>query len=257
MDQNAQIMETRKTVNSTHYSANLQVSLYSNHCSNFYSGNNGTNNESTNHISCLLAWYLYYNFGLNRTWDVVLVEHSLGGIIIRRALQFVQQHDSHFPSNTGNVKDVVTFMSPHGGVIGGTIACGGCVEGNELNNGSNLMNDMAVNAKHPNVGAGGTDWTVIGSNCDLLTGGQALEMSANHFVWYAYYPTCYNHGDAIHDESYTTDGEAWSCDVPDPASTNCPVNGWDSPTGSTSWAFDSQYPHGLYELLFAITYFSW
>jgi hypothetical protein len=58
--------------NCDYYLTNVQ------HCSSFYSGNNGTINEDIRHISCRLAWYIWDNYSIHNTY-VQVVAHSMGG----------------------------------------------------------------------------------------------------------------------------------------------------------------------------------
>ncbi|GCF09560.1 hypothetical protein [Dictyobacter arantiisoli] len=238
------------------YSANLQDSLYQARCAGFSSANAGTNNENIDHLSCLLAWYLYYNFGQNH-WDEVLVGHSMGGLIIRRAMELVELHTVSFPATIGHVTDAITFDTPQGGVFGANLACGNCLQGQEMRLGSALLEDLARNARHPDSG-GNTDWTLIGSACDLLIGGSALMMDANHKVWYDGLTrgTCYNHGGAIHDVSSALDGGASHCDTAQSFNGTCAF--WfEFPQGS-GWSYQlTGYPHGLLEMWYAIESSSW
>ena len=57
----------------------------------------GTNNEPIEHVACELAWYIYTNW-TSHGQNVKVVAHSMGGLIIRYAIQMMG-HDSHFPSS--------------------------------------------------------------------------------------------------------------------------------------------------------------
>jgi len=68
----------------TRYSSDLHDVLYKSHCTNYHAdaGPEGTNDESLYHLSCLFSQYLYSNFGQSGR-NVILVGHSMGGIIVR------------------------------------------------------------------------------------------------------------------------------------------------------------------------------
>ncbi|GCE28792.1 hypothetical protein KDA_42760 [Dictyobacter alpinus] len=243
----------------SHYSADLHDSLYRAHCASLGNTNDGTNNESLDHVSCLLAWYLFYNFG-QRGWSEVLVGHSMGGLIIRRTMQLVQEHAMPWlPPTLGSVTDAITFDTPHNGAIGAPLACGNCVQGQQIGWNSRFIRDLGANAQHPNSGTTTTDWTIIGSHCDYLIGNSALMMSANHKVWYdsSSNGTCYNHGGAIHDPSLLMDGNASYCDTADPLSHD-DCNFDDHNNQGSGWYYtENGYPHGLQEMDYALASFDW
>ncbi|GCE11448.1 hypothetical protein [Tengunoibacter tsumagoiensis] len=235
------------------YSANLQVQTYRSHCTNFFGGNEGTNNEDINHLSCLLAWYLYYNFG-QHGWQVILVGHSMGGLIIQRTLELEQQRNANFPPSIGNVTDAITFNTPHAGVLLAVFSCFACRQGQQMYSNSNLIQDLTANGRHPD--AGGTDWTVIGSDCDgLVHSDTAVGMGANHKVIYVNdsgNTACYDHGSALHDFSLQLDGHALYCDTTSPLSSDC-----DGTSGNHWTSEQTNYPHGLYELYQATASYYW
>ena len=112
-------IQTLKFYNgSTNCTTDLHSSTYTQHCSNYVPGNEGSNNESIYHLSCLFAWYVYLNYGQHPGWNVEIVAHSMGGLIVRNAIYQVQQHKATwaFPPTLGGISDVVTFGTPHGGV---------------------------------------------------------------------------------------------------------------------------------------------
>ncbi len=158
---------------SSSHSANLHNSEYKNHCANYYpegtnASQDGTTNESIYHLSCLLAWYLYDNFAVNPGWNVEIVAHSMGGLIVRNALYQVQQKKATwtFPSTLGNISDIVTFGTPNNGIAANPC---NCKQGDDMYTGSSFMNEMRNNASNPQAIGDrslGTDWTLIGSQND-------------------------------------------------------------------------------------------
>ncbi|GCF09719.1 hypothetical protein KDI_32830 [Dictyobacter arantiisoli] len=205
------------------YSANLQTQTYRNQCGNVGGGNSnaGTNNENMDHISCLLAWYLYYNFG-QHGWAETLVGHSMGGLIVRRTLQLVRDHAAGFPTNIGNVTDAIIFNTPNIGEALATWGCAGCYQGHQMTTNSAFINDMITHGQAPSVSGYTTDWTVVTSSCDLLVADDPLYTAANHKVLYGSSYSqdfCYGHGGAIHDTSTIEDAIVQYCDTLNPLRT--------------------------------------
>jgi hypothetical protein len=104
-------------------SSDLHDDLYKSLCTDYHAGPEGTHWEGTNdesiyHLSCLFAQYLNYNFGrANR--EVILVGHSMGGLIMRETLFQVQTRtdQSPFPTTIGHVTKAITFNTPHEGSL--------------------------------------------------------------------------------------------------------------------------------------------
>ena len=116
----------------TNCGVDLHNSAYQYRCDGFNPGSEGTNNEDLNHVSCLLVQYLNQNFAGQK---VILVGHSMGGIVIRNAMRLVQENGGQFgfPDNIGHVTDAVTFNTPHAGVNDlGLIGCLGCTQDSQL-----------------------------------------------------------------------------------------------------------------------------
>ncbi|GCE21573.1 PGAP1-like alpha/beta domain-containing protein [Dictyobacter kobayashii] len=239
----------------SHYSADLHDALYRAHCASLGNTYDGTNNESIDHLSCLFAWYLFYNFG-QRNWSEILIGHSMGGLIIRHTMELVEEHAPWMPTTIGTVTDAITFNTPHNGVFGAALACANCTQGREMNWGSSFMRDLSAHAQHPN--SGNTDWTVVGSHCDGLVGNSSLMMDANHKVWYdnSSNPACYNHGGAIHDPSTVLNAQASYCDTTKPYSNDCVYD--DGQGQGPGWYYeDTSYPHGLQEMYYALESYAW
>ena len=243
---------------------NLHDSKYSKPCDNYHAdaGSDGTDNESIYHVSCLFAQYLNQNFGQSNR-DVILVGHSMGGIIVRETMYQMQQPESPFPKTIGHVTDAVTFNAPHSGTIpGGDLTC---QQLRELDEFSGLMSDLKNHGQNPQTSGGFTRWTVIGSECDTMLqdanptqlGGtgiaSAVDMHASHAVIYkddSTTTTCYDHGGAIHAwEPKKLDAHLYYCDTSDPNN---------SPCGTTynkggEWKYTGNGPHGLLAMYDEIT----
>jgi hypothetical protein len=231
----------------------------------------GTNSESIEHIACEFSWFIYDNFSQFYNTNVMIVAHSMGGLITRFMIEQVQLGNSHFAPYL-YISDVVTFSTPHSALTtlqadGEYFSCGGCYEADEMTSGCDcgLMNDI-YNHDHP-AAANGTDWTMIGSlssNDPLDWDYQATAMSNipnyldNHRIGYSHVPndsstTCpgqpgyntgYGHGDYVNDQCDSFDASYYYCD-------GCSRN------AHSNFSFTSAAPHSLHEMLFALTYFDW
>lgn len=236
------------------YSSDLHDPLYKSNCIDFHAGpvgTEGTNDESLYHLSCLFSQYLYQNFGQSNR-DVILVGHSMGGIIIRETMFQVQTRtdQSPFPTTIGHVTDAITFNTPHGGVFSGSAPffCDGCTQVAEL--GGDLIDELRNSGQNPQTSGGFTDWTVIGSECDGVVGSaKAIDMHASHAVVYVGDSnSCYDHGSAIHDTNENQDALQYYCDTSDPANSPCDIL---YNTGG-NWVYRENSPRGLLELYNAI-----
>ncbi len=254
-------IRTVKYYNSdTNCDVDLHTSKYADPCSNYCQGSEGTNNEDLYHVSCLLAQYLYQNFGQSNQ-NVVLVGHSMGGIIVRNMMDQTQVNNESpdiptpFPPSIGTVTDAVTFNSPHGGVPSGggfvgLLGCGNCKQVEELTSGSDFLNNLGL---YPQVPGCTTSWTIVGSECDpLVSAVSAISMNANQAVVYStmgksddtYDNTCYDHGGALHDSNVINNAIQYTCSTDDTANSPC---GTAYASTNGPWTV-GQGPRGLQEL---------
>jgi len=154
------------------HSYDLHSYEYANHCTNYPIGRNansdGTWNEDIYHLSCLFAWYIYNNFGQHPSWNVEIVAHSMGGLIVHNAIYQVQYRSqlgsgNAFPPTLGHISDVVDFNSPHAGHNLNWFAnsiCPQVLECAQMDSGSSFTREMQ-SALARNSQAGGTDWTLL------------------------------------------------------------------------------------------------
>ncbi len=152
------------------------------------------------HMSYHLAWMIYDHFGVS---NIVVdgVAHSMGGLMLRYAIA---------KSGSGGVwpvklkvEDAVTIGSPHGGL--GTSWCkvSPWADVRQMCSDNSWIVWMKNNAQNPQ-GTGGTDWTVIGSDCDgWVAWNLAVDMSAAHKA--VYVSPCYGHSDYYGDVSTVND----------------------------------------------------
>ncbi len=248
----------------TNCSVNLHSAQYATHCSNYYPENtnasqDGTNNESLYHLSCLLDWYIYLNYGRYAGSNIEIVAHSMGGLIVRNALYQVQRGGvSWAPPTLGGISDIVDFSTPHRGVPGlagltGFFACGSCKQFNDLVSGKTFINEMQANAQNPQA-SGGTDWTLIGSNCDAYVDMQnATDMVAVHHVAYVNDNndgTCYDHSGPLRDTNDAYDAAYYYCNS---CTTIPPQQGYDV----YSWSYWNKAPRSLHEMMYGLWYSTW
>jgi pimeloyl-ACP methyl ester carboxylesterase len=203
----------------------LHDAAFQNRCIAYSAGSEGSLNEDIAHISCLLAQYLNQNFAGQ---NVILVGHSMGGIIVRNMMYQVQEQAGLYdmPSDIGKVTHAVTFNSPHAGVADvANVGCGGCTQLRELQGSSDFMQNLVQNAQNPQLPGTNTEWTVVGSECDQWLGlginpdgpATAIAMDANHAIMYskensASSGICYDHGSGLHDSGPTENAILYRCD---------------------------------------------
>lgn len=202
----------------------------------------------------MFAWYLYLNFGNQPGRNVEIVAHSMGGLIVRAALYLMHTsvQSVTMPPTLGNISDVITFETPHGGEWGAGVPCGDCAQGTQIDPASNFMNDMANLGQDPQAGANGTDWTLFGSDSDpFFPSDKATFMDGGHKAYYVCdfdisitgnpipKPWCYNHCGVLTDESDAYDAHIKFCD-------GCPrtPSAWNEETGIA--------PHSLHSMFYAL-----
>ncbi len=230
-------------------SEDLHNPEYTSHCAKYYpegtnSSQDGTNNESLYHLSCLLDWYLNLNF--SSSWNVEIVAHSMGGLIVRNGIYQVQKSKATWtmPSVLPNISDVVTLATPHGGAYGAPLLCLGCTQGGDMQPGGMFMNEMYNSAQNPQSGS--TDWTMIGSQCDeAVSTSEATYMSGGHKSYFTSDSpnSCYSHGGYLTDESDSMDAHIYWCD-------GCT-------TSPSSWNYWSGAPHSLHHMMYALWLSNW
>lgn len=242
----------------------------SSHCTGWYDSgsNDGTVNEDIRHTSCLLAWYVWDHYTTHGT-AVAVVSHSLGGILIRQAMNDTP-YVGAFPPYL-KVTDVVTAGTPHQGLS--TIAAweqetfsgcpGNCIEVYQMQGNNALMSNMNSTsfrggfARNPQ-GYGGTDWTSMASEHDEVLGtcfstldskgapdgvtsaSCGLMPGGTHFVIYPGPSPTYDHGGYLSDES----------------------SGWDakveySDNNGGTWYTSTGMPHSILTMYYGILYSSW
>lgn len=187
------------------------------------------------HIGYHFAVMVHDHFGANGV-TVDAMGHSMGGLLMRYAIA---------KSGSGGVwppklriEDSVTMGTPHGGL--GTSWCklSPWSDVRQMCSDSSFMTWLKNYAQDPQ-GDGGTDWTLMGSDCDgWVSWDRAVDMKAAHKL--VYVDPCYGHSDYYTDVSTTNDATVDYMDAP-----------------STSWTRWSSAPHSVKWTNYAATYGSW
>lgn len=132
-----------------------------------------------------LAYHLAKTVELEKTQfnDYVdIAAHSMGGLVTRSMLaQFnLENRDDFFPDQL-MVEDVVTMGTPHDGYRWEDMwwdCPGQFLQVEQMCSQSNFANELRSIGQDPQ-GTGGTEWTLIGSECDwVVRPGQATRMDA-------------------------------------------------------------------------------
>lgn len=138
----------------------------------------GSTDTSIAVLGRALARYLYAQRGRH---PVDLVGHSMGGLIIRAALDGVARHRPGFPPAL-RVANAVTVSTPHHGVRQ-SAAWRRCAntECRQMRPGSAFLRGLW----HAPQGTGGTDWSELGATPDrTVSWRSALEAAARHRYHY-------------------------------------------------------------------------
>jgi hypothetical protein len=160
-----------------------------------------------------------------------------------------------FPSNIGHVTNAITFNTPHGGtVLPVSLGCVGCLQGTQLTIGSDLLKELGTSGRNPQTSAGFTEWTTIGSQCDIAVQPTSSSVNMDAHNSYVYSgpgkvaPTCYDHGSALKDSA--TKRNAWYdfCSSLNPSENPCGQK-YQSPP----WNFTKKGLHSLDLLYVTIT----
>lgn len=242
------------------------------HCTGWYDSgsNDGTVNEDIRHVTCLLAWYIWHHYTLNGV-TVAVIAHSLGGILIRQAMNDTP-YVSAFPPYL-QISDVATAGTPHQGLTTGaagvwilTQGCPNpCLQVYQMQADNALMSNMNSKTwrggfgRNPQ-GYGGTDWTTLSSGYDSVLSGCTSSLEglgapapgttradlcglmpgAKHFVIYpGPYPQ-YDHGGYLEDHNTTWDADEEYSD-----------------NNGGTWYVVSNSEHSIYTMYYAILNSSW
>jgi hypothetical protein len=167
----------------------------------------GSNNTSIKEYGRLLAWEIYNRYSRNGR-SVDIVAHSMGGLVARAAITGTARQLSGWPPYI-YVEDAVTIGTPHNGTRGYAGVCSALYTAcAEMLPGSSFLDWLADNAQ----AAGGTDWTMIGTeDDDIVPVASATTESggAGHYVWY-YAKQPLEHGQQTNNVSGTFRNKYWN-----------------------------------------------
>lgn len=144
------------------------------------------------HLGYHFAWYAYLSY---TRWGICAkaIGHSMGGLIIRYALQQTEAGHEDFPPRLC-VGHVVTFGTPHAGAA---YVAAGCAmwstQCSEMRPSSPFISKTLASNRNPQ-GSWGTHWTVMGSEHDALVNDQEATSNIDASRWVIYTEKIYDHG---------------------------------------------------------------
>lgn len=175
-----------------------------------------TSDTKIEDIAKKFAWYVY-----NR-WNgpgvpVNIVAHSMGGLIVRYAIDKVQRKTSGWPPYIV-APSVVTLGTPHNGIEMGPFYAGCRLFGGntgqcrQMDKSAGFIEYLRDNARNPQGGYG-TWWSVAGSHADdIVDEGSAIDMSVKYKMRWGE-DEGIEHGEFMHEKlggGFTADAHCWS-----------------------------------------------
>lgn len=139
---------------------------------------NNTVFASLDELGLEFAWLVYNNFTVHGR-PVAISAHSMGGLVVRRALAGVQGRQLGFPPGMW-VQDVVTQGTAHGGAPLAAICPAVMMQCEQMQPLSLFLAFLGHNpqGRDRNRVTQTTDWTLLGSACDeIVSGASATSMS--------------------------------------------------------------------------------
>lgn len=174
-----------------------------------------TSDTKIEDIAKTLAWYIYDNYtkvGI----PVNIVAHSMGGLIVRYAIDQVQKGKTGWPAVIV-APTVVTFGTPHDGIELGPFFAGCRLTGDsgqcrQMDKSSSFIEYLRAHALNPQGGFG-TAWLVAGSHADnTVDEGSAIAMSVKSKLRWAS-ELGIEHSDFMHEKAgggFTANARCWS-----------------------------------------------
>lgn len=145
---------------------------------------NGDVNTRIQGLAYKWAWFIYNNFSKYGK-PVNVLAHSMGGLIVRFAINAVQRHNPAYPPFIV-APSVVTFGTPHNGVSQYWVGCyvvtfpNPSTQCKQMNRSSVFIEHLRNYAQNPQ-GAYGTWWSVAGSEEDkTVFAASAVRMSVKY-----------------------------------------------------------------------------
>lgn len=155
-----------------------------------------TRNDSIVKISKALAKHIYTEYTAKGK-SVSIVAHSMGGLVVRRAIMGPNDSTVGYKGKKLNVRDVVTLSSPHNGSYWDCVENPICsTQRNQMNPGSAFQRWMwKMHKQGRDQGRYGTQYTAVGSDYDgVVSNASALSIGAEIKVSY-YRSNRLTHGD--------------------------------------------------------------
>jgi hypothetical protein len=191
-------------------------------CSTYYGKgsapwiSSATSDTPIQYISKKLAWYIY-NSWTSHGIGVNVVAHSMGGLIVRYAIDQVQRKKPGWPPQI-IVPNVFTFGTPHDGIDEGPFQVGCIFTGNnddqcrQMDKSSSFIEYLRDNARNPQ-GHYGTWWSLAGSDDDdTVNETSATDMSVDFKIHWASDANI-EHPDYMHEkdhDDFTTGTNCWT-----------------------------------------------
>jgi pimeloyl-ACP methyl ester carboxylesterase len=176
-----------------------------------------TSDTKIESLAKTFAWYVYNRFNKQGV-PVNIVAHSMGGLIVRYAIDQVQRHTSGWPPYFV-APSVVTFGTPHNGIEMGPFHAGCRFSGDsgecrQMDKSSGFIEYLRAHARNPQGGYG-TWWSLAGSHADnTVDEGSAIDMAVRYKMRWASEDSI-EHSDYMHDRlggGFTADAHCWSTD---------------------------------------------
>lgn len=149
---------------------------------------NGTSETPIQDVAKSFAWYVYNTFN-SKGIPVNIVAHSMGGLVVRYAIDQVSRGRSGWPPSFV-APSVVTFGTPHNGIEMGPFNAGCRFSGDsyqcrQMDKSSSFIEYLRTNARNPQGGYG-TWWSVAGSHADnTVDEASAIDMSVQYKMRWA------------------------------------------------------------------------
>lgn len=247
---------------------------------------NGTYNEHIGRLACKLAWLIWDKF-TSQGKPVVIVAHSMGGLIVRDALYLTSKKPeitALYPDHL-LVPAVVTLASPHIGLADWKTTifewtCAGsnnntCNQPTYMSTGStnDWLNDLVSNGANPQ-GTGGTKWqTQALIRSQRVIDGDPIKGCGGQSAWGSDWPVmgdpvgevmagaqqifydqpCYTHGGYLQDSSDTDDAQGLVCGGGCPDSQSAPAT-WPLISHSLKAAFNFLVPYSTVSAISDVCY---
>lgn len=191
-----------------------------NACSNYFGTGsapeimNATSDTPIQEVAQAWAWYVFHTYS-SRGIPVNVVAHSMGGLIVRYAIDRVQRRKAGWPPYIV-APSVVTLGTPHDGIRFadpfGCRATGDSHQCRQLDQSSDFIGYLRDNAQNPQ-GSYGTWWSLAGSHADkTVDEGSALSMSVKYKIRWAS-GVDIEHSEYMHEklgDNHSVSADCWS-----------------------------------------------